>query len=275
MDIGGRADWQRGWPERFAVAGKIIWFYLGKLAWPHPLIFIYPRLENRHLKCHVLCPSGGRDTDIRGLVVLAARLGEGNLVRVHLLHRGAVARAGPGEPLFRPLFIRRRPFSVFGLDGDSGLGGRSDRAAAGGFGLWCRWSGDVLCLVLLAVLSILTWRQSRMYRDNETLYRTTLDWNPTCWFAQNNLGKMLIERGEVNEAIIRYQQAMGEEPRVAEPHNNMGLACMKGANGQGRRRVPPRHRSRTAVRRGSLQPRHCLRGIATTQCRHNAIPEGP
>ncbi len=43
LDIGGRADWQRGWPERLAVAGRAIWFYLGKLLWPHPLIFIYPR----------------------------------------------------------------------------------------------------------------------------------------------------------------------------------------------------------------------------------------
>ncbi len=43
MDMGGRADWQRDWPERIAVAGNVIWFYLSKLLWPHPLIFIYPR----------------------------------------------------------------------------------------------------------------------------------------------------------------------------------------------------------------------------------------
>ena len=30
-------------PERLIIAGKAIWFYLGELVWPHPLIFIYPR----------------------------------------------------------------------------------------------------------------------------------------------------------------------------------------------------------------------------------------
>ena len=36
-------EWAQSWPERAVIAGKVIWFYLGKLLWPHPLIFIYPR----------------------------------------------------------------------------------------------------------------------------------------------------------------------------------------------------------------------------------------
>ncbi len=33
----------RSWPEKLITAGNIFWFYLGKLTWPHPLIFMYPR----------------------------------------------------------------------------------------------------------------------------------------------------------------------------------------------------------------------------------------
>jgi tetratricopeptide (TPR) repeat protein len=37
------AEWAQTWPERLIIAGHGIWFYVAKLAWPHPLIFIYPR----------------------------------------------------------------------------------------------------------------------------------------------------------------------------------------------------------------------------------------
>jgi protein O-mannosyl-transferase len=36
-------QWVRSWPQRLGAAGDAVWFYLGKLLWPHPLITIYPR----------------------------------------------------------------------------------------------------------------------------------------------------------------------------------------------------------------------------------------
>ena len=36
-------EWMQTWPDRLVIAGRILWFYPGKLLWPNPLIFIYPR----------------------------------------------------------------------------------------------------------------------------------------------------------------------------------------------------------------------------------------
>src|SRR5438132_2424157 len=44
--VGARGEeFSLSWPERFVVAGRAVWFYAGKLAWPWPLTLIYPRWE--------------------------------------------------------------------------------------------------------------------------------------------------------------------------------------------------------------------------------------
>ena len=38
-------EWAFSFLERCLIAGRVVWFYLGKLVWPHPLMFVYPRWE--------------------------------------------------------------------------------------------------------------------------------------------------------------------------------------------------------------------------------------
>jgi Flp pilus assembly protein TadD len=79
---------------------------------------------------------------------------------------------------------------------------------------------------ILLVLGVLTWRQSGMFSDNETLWRTTIALNPTAWMAHNNLGGLLLQKGQVDQAIAQYQQAVALKPNDAEAQYNLGKALL-------------------------------------------------
>jgi hypothetical protein len=39
------AGWAQSWGERVVIAGRVFWFYFGKLLWPDRLVFLYRRWE--------------------------------------------------------------------------------------------------------------------------------------------------------------------------------------------------------------------------------------
>jgi len=93
----------------------------------------------------------------------------------------------------------------------------------------------------LAILAVLTFRQSRTYTDLETLFRATIDRNPNCWLAQNNLGvelerqgRILMSRGWIDEArgryreaITHYEDALKVRSEKAGAHVNLGVALAR------------------------------------------------
>jgi tetratricopeptide (TPR) repeat protein len=99
--------------------------------------------------------------------------------------------------------------------------------ACGLMGKKYRLIKPVFCGALLLALGVLTWRQCGMYADIETLWRTTLEQNPACWMARNNLGNALIQKGRLDEAIIQYQKALDTVPDNAEVHNSFGSALFQ------------------------------------------------
>jgi tetratricopeptide (TPR) repeat protein len=79
-------------------------------------------------------------------------------------------------------------------------------------------------VTLLAILAVLTFRQSGAYRDMETLWRRTLSANPKSAMAHNNLGMLLTQQGGIHEAMYYLQRAVTLDPGNAEAHNNYGNA---------------------------------------------------
>ncbi|PWU07938.1 MAG: hypothetical protein C5B50_30525 [Verrucomicrobia bacterium] len=76
--------------------------------------------------------------------------------------------------------------------------------------------------VLLLGLSVLTWRQCRMYHDLDTLWTTTLQRNPRCWMALNNMGTMDARQGRFGDAMAQFNKALEIEPQAPILYENLG-----------------------------------------------------
>jgi tetratricopeptide (TPR) repeat protein len=82
----------------------------------------------------------------------------------------------------------------------------------------------VAAAIVLAACGVLTWRQSCVYQDPETLWRHTLRFNPDCWLGHRNLANAALAAGHTDEAIVELRAALRLDPRDAEAHNNLGVA---------------------------------------------------
>lgn len=204
--------------QRVLIAGRAAWFYLGKLIWPADLIFIYPRwTPDPAVRWQWLFP-------IATLLLLAG------LYVVSRYRRGPLAAVlffgGSLVPVLGFFNIYAFIFSFVAdhwqYQPSIGMVVLGGAAIAIGLSRAPRPVQLGVPLLLLAGLGVLSFRQSRMYRDMETFYRVTLARNPNAWMAHNNLGELLHKRGQLDEARQHYQIALNLRPRLAEAHNNLG-----------------------------------------------------
>jgi tetratricopeptide (TPR) repeat protein len=80
---------------------------------------------------------------------------------------------------------------------------------------------SLLAVALIATLFTLTWRQSHMYRDLETLWKTTISRNPEAWLAYANLGAAQLDEGVHDLGVANLRAAIKIKPDYADPYNNL------------------------------------------------------
>ena len=77
-------------------------------------------------------------------------------------------------------------------------------------------------LIILS-LTVLTWKQSQVWRDAETLWRHALAVDDQSFFAHQFLGTALFDRRKSEEALAHFRRALAINPYRASAYNNMGL----------------------------------------------------
>ena len=213
--------------QRFLLAGRVVWFYLYQLFWPADLIFVYPRWTIDPASAwQWLYP-----------VALA-----GLLAALMLLARRSRA------PLAAFLFFAGSLFPVLGFFNVfpflysyvadhfqyvASLGVVA-LVACGLARAAARFRSPALQSAILLPLPLffgyLTLQQSRIYVNNQTLYEVTIERNPNCWMAYNNLGLVLKNKGRFEEALTLIQRSLDLYPENPDAIENMGTAL----NGLGR-----------------------------------------
>ena len=260
--------------ERGLIAGRAVWFYLGKLFWPADLVFIYPRWHvSQGVWWQYLFPLAA----VRCCGVVEATPPHACPLAAALFFVGTLfpVLGFLNVALFVYSFVADH-FQYLACLGvialfSAGVALLLKRAAG-----WGKLIGQMGCVALVAVLAVLSWRQSRMYADAETLYRTTIDRNPDCWMAHNNLGVVLAGRGQVDEAIAHYRKALEIKPDYAEAHIQPRHRPGRPRTGRrGHRPLPEGPGNQARLRRGPLQPRRRLGRPRTGSTRPSPITRRP
>ena len=221
--------------DRALIAGRLFWFYLGKLFWPQNLTLIYPSWHiDQSAWWQYLFPvaslvlfvvlwrvgkkwRGPFAAALSFLVLLAPVLGFFNLSFFMSTpasdHHAAIFRADHFQYLATIAVIAPVAAGLMKMALSARRRFRPVVQAAG--------AG------LLLVLGTLTYAHSETFRDSETCFRAVLANNPNSVTARTDLGNVLRNRGELNEAIAQFRRSIEIDPAYKFARYNLGAALLE------------------------------------------------
>lgn len=215
---------------RWAVAGRALAFYLGKLMLPMPVMPVYPRWG--------ASASPAQFLPWLAFGALAAwmwrcRAGWG---RHAMLGLGFIAlNLAPVLGLVPMAYMRiswvADHLAYIALAGAAGL-------SAAGLDLWLARSrrAPAVWLIAAAAAAALAFGSrtyARVFKDDETFWTYAAARNPGAWIAHDNLGLALYARGLVPEAVRHYEEALRLKPDFDAAHVNLGNALARSGRNPG------------------------------------------
>ncbi|HWY50773.1 MAG TPA: tetratricopeptide repeat protein [Chthoniobacterales bacterium] len=221
--------------ERFLIAGRLFWFYLGELLWPRNLIMIYPTWNiSQTVLWQYLFPAatlilflwlwiirkksrGPLAAAICFLLMLFPVLGFFNLSFF-------MSGLGPArhDAIFRADHFQYLATIAIFAPVSTGAAWLAAQMKAS-----LRPAGYAASAALLLLLASLTWGQSTIYRDAETCFRAVIAKNPNSATARSNLGSALLNKGFVDEAIAQSKRSIEIDPDYQFGHYNLAAALME------------------------------------------------
>lgn len=212
---------------RLAGAGRAIWFYVGKLLWPHELCFVYPEWRIETGVWTTWLP-------VVGVAVVFAlgwwfRRGWGR--HLVLVWGWFVLFLLPVLG-FVDIYFHRYTLVADHWMYFAGIGLIAGTVAVGAHlfqryrARWTAWLLPACALAVVAWMGAATWRQAGIYQDLGTLWADTLRKNPNCWLAHNSLGSHLADAGDLRAARAHLERALAIKPNALEVLNNLASVLL-------------------------------------------------
>jgi hypothetical protein len=225
-------EWSLPAVERVLIAGRSLWFYAGKLLWPHPLVFFYPRWHiDSRAPWQYLYPAAALGVPA-ALFLARGRIGRGPLAAV-LIYAGVLV---PVLGFFNIYYARfayvsdhfqyHASIALFALAAACS----STVHGAGRIVPQTSWGTPLATILVLAPLSIVAFQRTRIYQDRYTLFETTLAQNPTAWVVPHYLGTAEFKRGNYDRAIFQARRAIDVLDELArlQPTFQSGVGTAQG-----------------------------------------------
>jgi hypothetical protein len=216
--------WVFSFPERLFIAGRAFWFYAGKLLWPSPIVFIYPRWPmDPHQAAQYVYPAS-----VAAFLLLLAygRMWWGKIPFACFLF--FVISLGPVLG-FTSFYFMRYSFVADHFQYLAGIGVLSLMGwAISNFLEQCQIpesspAGLLLISMLLFTLALATCRAAQKYKDPLHLWQETVISNPYSAFAHHNLGIALTQEGDWRDALMHLRIAETLDPSFPQTHVALGF----------------------------------------------------
>jgi Flp pilus assembly protein TadD len=201
-------EWDYGFVQRMLIAGRAVWFYVLKIVFPIELSFIYPKWK---------LDSWAWIFPLAGVIVIIALWlgrawwGRGPLAATLFFVGTLIPALG-----FVNVYPMRYSFVADHFQYLASIGIIVLIAQ-----VFVRWE-RAASVVLPLVLAVLTWQRAEAFSNPESLWVDTLDKNPSAWIAHDQLGAILANRNDVEQAAGHFATAIELEPHHIEAYIGMG-----------------------------------------------------
>ena len=199
------------------------------MRWPDPLTFFYPRWTPATSEWWQYLFPAAFATFVVGLWQLRNRCGRGPLAAVLIFTGVLVPALGFFDVYpFRYSFVADH-FQYHASVAMLALAGAAGTLLLAQWSAWRNRADQFVAAVVLVALGILTFCQTFIYYDLETLYADTIKKNPASWASYTNLSLHYLAVGRCSDAYDMARRAIEIVPSQSVPYGNMAALLLADA----------------------------------------------